>query len=352
MSTSYDDFFGSLLIGSWVNVMLYLLEILAVVTYFSRYPRTDPPLVFVAVITVFLLDTAGTLAACLDVYLYTVSHWVDSSCLVALVLSNIFRFSFHLFTLTDSRYSTRQKLVVSILFLLVLPSFIGCMLGSTYSTLHKNYADRGYINVMLAKIWLVFSALGDIAISIALIRHLITQEVVFRTTQRLLRRIVAMTLGTGLITSFAAIAALSSFVINVESNVTSGMCFCLGRIYALTMMYNLNWRSRLRDLENVEPLNFSLFKAVRTTENSPDKSTATSADKELVAKDLELGSEVGVKESEVEKKKEIAPETGSDDRLSAVPGPKTRHSSGTVVFSCMDIIHLNRTWVPDTSDIQ
>ncbi|KAJ7573742.1 hypothetical protein C8J56DRAFT_902978 [Mycena floridula] len=308
MSTSYDDFFGSLLIGSWVNAMLYLLEILAVVTYFSRYPRTDPPLVFVAVITVFLLDTAGTLGACLDVYLYTVSHWGQVEYIktqtwplsITLYCTGLTGFLVQSFLIVRYWRFTRQKLVVR------------CMLGSTYSTLHKNYADRGYINVMLAKIWLVFSALGDIAISIALIRHLITQEVVFRTTQRLLRRIVAMTLGTGLITSFAAIAALSSFVINVESNVTSGMCFCLGRIYALTMMYNLNWRSRLRDLENVEPLNFSLFKAVRTTENSPDKSTATSADKELVAKDLELGSEVGVKESEVEKKKEIAPEKGSD----------------------------------------
>ncbi|KAJ7580742.1 hypothetical protein C8J56DRAFT_960786 [Mycena floridula] len=325
MSALYDDIFGSLLIGSWVNTMLYLLEILSVVTYFSRYPRTDPPLVLVTVISVFLLDTVGTLAEWLDVYLYTVSYWGQVEYIkvqtwpgsVTLYCTGFTGFLVQSFLLMRYWRFTQQKLVVGILFLLVLASLTGSILACTYLTVHKKYADRKN-NVVMSNIWLASSALADIAISMALIRHLSTQEVVSRTTKRLLRRIVAMTLGTGLLTSFGAIAVLLSFVINVESNVTTGICFCLGRLYALTMMYNLNWRSRLRDLENVESLNLSLFKAVttleqtRTAENSPDATTAPSSDREPEAKHLELGSEVGMKELEAEKKKEIEPENGPD----------------------------------------
>ncbi|KAJ7577213.1 hypothetical protein C8J56DRAFT_899296 [Mycena floridula] len=327
MPASYDDFFGSLLIGSWVNTMLYTLEIVAVVTYFSKCARNDPRRILVAVITVFLLDTAGTLAIWLDVYLYTASHWGQVAYIktqtwpfsVMLYCTGLTAFLVQSFLIVRYWRFTQQKLVVGILFLPVLSSLIGCILVCTYLVLHNNYADRrNNANVAMANIWLVFTALADIAISIALIRHLITQEVAFQATKRLLRRIVAMTLGTGLLTSFGATAVLLSFVININSNVSTGIYFCLGRIYALTMMYNLNWRSRLRDVENVESFNLSLFKTVgtfrraRTAGNSPYVTTATSSDRKPEAKDSELGSEVGVKESEVENKKEIVPEKRPD----------------------------------------
>ncbi|KAJ7580020.1 hypothetical protein C8J56DRAFT_896641 [Mycena floridula] len=324
MPASYDDLFGSLLIGSWVNTMLYTLEIVAVVTYFSKCARNDPRRILVAVITVFLLDTAGTLATWLDVYLvhrpvisnlfrvFTDGHLVYG---VTLGSSHVHQDSNVSFLIVRYWRFTQQKLVVGILFLPVLSSLIGCILVCTYLVLNNNYTDRSNNpNVVMANIWLVFTALADIAISIALIQHLVTQEVAFQTTKRLLRRIVAMTLGTGLLTSFGATAVLLSFVININSNVSTGICYCLGRIYALTMMYNLNWRSRLRDVENVESFNLSLFKTVgtfrraRTAGNSPYVTTATSSDRKPEAKDSELGSEVGVKESEVENKKEIVPE--------------------------------------------
>ncbi|KAJ7577170.1 hypothetical protein C8J56DRAFT_896626 [Mycena floridula] len=298
MPASYDDFFGSLLIGSWVNTMLYTLEIVAVVTYFSKCARNDPRRILVAVIIVFLLDTAGTLGIWLDVYLYTVSHWGQVTYIKTQTWTHCFPGAVFPDSAVLALHTTKAR---------------RCILVCTYLVLNNNYTDRSNNpNVVMANIWLVFTALADIAISIALIRHLVTQEVAFQATKRLLRRIVAMTLGTGLLTSFGATAVLLSFVININSNVSTGICYCLGRVYALTMMYNLNWRSRLRDVENVESFNLSLFKTVGTAGNSPDATTATSSDRKPEAKDPELGSEVGVKESEVENKKEIEPEQGPD----------------------------------------
>ncbi|KAJ7577205.1 hypothetical protein C8J56DRAFT_899289 [Mycena floridula] len=274
MPASYDDFFGKL--GQ--HDVIYL-EIVAVVTYFSKCARNDPRRILVAVI----MSSSLTLLEH--------SLWLDVYLVHRPVISNLFR------VFTDGHL------------------VYGVTLGS--SRVHQDSNVSFLIVRYWRFIWLVFTALADIAISIALIRHLITQEVAFQATKRLLRRIVAMTLGTGLLTSFGATAVLLSFVININSNVSTGIL--LPRPH-LRVDYDVQPQLALAAPRRREcgVVQFELIKTVgtfrraRTAGNSPYVTTATSSDRKPEAKDSELGSEVGVKESEVENKKEIVPEKRPD----------------------------------------
>jgi hypothetical protein len=69
----------------------------------------------------------------------------------------------------------------------------------------------------------------------------------FKSSESLIRRITVTTIQTGAATSILVITALGAFapVINSTSNVSTSLCFPLGCVYSLTMLYNLNERSNL-----------------------------------------------------------------------------------------------------------
>lgn len=58
-----------LLIGSYLNMMLYTLELVAVYLYFkSQRSKRDPPPIMFAVCFVLVVDTLATFAVCADVF--------------------------------------------------------------------------------------------------------------------------------------------------------------------------------------------------------------------------------------------------------------------------------------------
>ncbi|EIN08342.1 hypothetical protein PUNSTDRAFT_134730 [Punctularia strigosozonata HHB-11173 SS5] len=68
-----------------------------------------------------------------------------------------------------------------------------------------------------------------------------------QATQTMLQRLINMAIRTGFVTSFFAILVLAFFLQNVEGGVAVGLNECLGRIYALTMLHNLNSRRAIRE---------------------------------------------------------------------------------------------------------
>lgn len=58
-----------LLVGSYLNVMLYTLELVAAYLYFtSQRKRRDPPLIIFAVCFTLSVDTLASFAVCADVF--------------------------------------------------------------------------------------------------------------------------------------------------------------------------------------------------------------------------------------------------------------------------------------------
>ena len=140
------------------------------------------------------------------------------------------------------------------------------------------------------RIWFSMSVVTDIAIALTLLWQLSQIKSPFKATQRcissyywrqptshypyghilfsLIRRLMASTIRTGTMTSVFEVMTLPLFLTDEQSNcepiwqyltlfmddlslvimivVSTGFAFCLGQIYTLTMLYNLNNRSSLR----------------------------------------------------------------------------------------------------------
>jgi hypothetical protein len=74
-------------------------------------------------------------------------------------------------------------------------------------------------------------------------------ESAFASTRSLLHRLAANAIQTGTVTSVLAIVTLLVFLTNPHSNLVIAFEFTLGRVYSLTLLYNLNQRRRITGSE-------------------------------------------------------------------------------------------------------
>ncbi|OCB89725.1 hypothetical protein A7U60_g3073 [Sanghuangporus baumii] len=69
----------------------------------------------------------------------------------------------------------------------------------------------------------------------------------FKKTERIITRLVAFTIGTGLITSVVAFVAFVSAIVLPHALVYPFMDFCMSKLYYNCMLASLNARSSLRE---------------------------------------------------------------------------------------------------------
>jgi hypothetical protein len=81
-SPSLNQLLGPLLVGSYANSVLYTLEIVAVIQYYSASkahgrPGRDSVLLQAMIYLAFISDAVSTLAAYALFYLNAITHWGD-----------------------------------------------------------------------------------------------------------------------------------------------------------------------------------------------------------------------------------------------------------------------------------
>lgn len=211
-----DDTLGAILIGTWVNCMLYMLEIMMVITFYKRFPKERPWLKVLIAFALFV-DTLGTADNNACVYLYTISHWGDTNYLSVqnwpvpayVVLSGLSAcitqlfLSWRYFTLTKNYYVTPFLVGFS------LTSFAGALVNAATVVEHSTYAERDF-NIKTVTLWLVASVVADMAIAIALVTALRAMPTAFRGTRSMIRRLTTSAVSTGSATSLLAIVCRTS----------------------------------------------------------------------------------------------------------------------------------------------
>ncbi|KAF9029063.1 hypothetical protein BDZ89DRAFT_1014737 [Hymenopellis radicata] len=243
---------GALVIGTWANTFLYFLETQQVVHYFRHYKKDN--LLFKFLVTlVFFIDTLSTLGNYACVYLYTIIHWGDMDYLqnqywpipVYLSTTGASAAVVQTFLITRFYHLSRNHYVAPFLGLISLTAFGGAVATAVvvvkYPLYHERYSVRTPVTV-----WLVASAAADILIASSLIYQLHTMKSTFKHSQSLLRRLSLGAVQTGAPGSIVATIALCVYLSDMDNNVSVGLAFCLGRIYALTMLMNLNKRHVLQ----------------------------------------------------------------------------------------------------------
>ncbi|KAF9031233.1 hypothetical protein BDZ89DRAFT_984848, partial [Hymenopellis radicata] len=245
----YDDPLGSVLIGSWISSMLFMLIILKTITYYSSL-KSDSLRLKIFVAFAVTVDTVSLCGDYADVYLYTVSHWGDQ----VFLRSQYWPFAVYLTTtgitallsqsfLVSRYYSLTKKWLVAVfLSLCILFSFGGSVAVVIILTRFNAYSQRFMVKTP-AILWLTTTAVTDILIASLLIWQLHHMKTSFKTTEHLIQRLMRTSMQTGTTTSVIALCALISYLVNNTSNVGTGLCFILGRIYILTLLFNLTLRN-------------------------------------------------------------------------------------------------------------
>ncbi|KAF7364090.1 hypothetical protein MSAN_01067900 [Mycena sanguinolenta] len=201
-----------------------------------------------------------------SVYLYTITHWGDLE-----YLQNQYWFD-PLFVFTTSvvaalaqtflatRYwlLTKNKFITFILVFFIMVAAGGALASGAIIVIFPQYKDRRKVTIP-ATTWLLMEAVTDISIASALVLELRKLKSPIKKNRSLVNRLIAQTIQTGTAGATIALAVLVAYLANKESNVTTAIAYCIGRVYCITMFANLNnrkigetWSGSLRS-SNVNP---------------------------------------------------------------------------------------------------
>jgi hypothetical protein len=128
------------------------------------------------------------------------------------------------------------------MFLLSLVSIGGAFATSIIIYTNDTFVPQAGISI---PIWLGFSAGTDCLIAISLVVALLRMQSGLKSSESLIRKIIYMTVQTGLATSVLAIIGLGTLVARLGNNTSTVFGFTLGSAYSLTMLHNLNHRKSL-----------------------------------------------------------------------------------------------------------
>jgi hypothetical protein len=260
MAAVLDKIIGAPLAGTYANSILYTLEGLAVIHYYSSTKRNqDSRWLQAMVYFTFFIDTICTIFTYISVYLYNVTHWGDvlylsklhTPIIIILGTSGITEMIVQSFMIYRFwKMSRNNRLTTCVLTLLMLATLGGCVadLIAIHDIIHHPLSQRAWDQLVLfSVIWFSTILTTDISIALALLWQLSQMKSPFKSTQSLIQQLVAYTISTGTLTSVTVTVTSIMFFIDNQSNACNTLGFCQGRIYALTMLYNLNNRSSLKN---------------------------------------------------------------------------------------------------------
>ncbi|KAJ8093672.1 hypothetical protein PM082_023464 [Marasmius tenuissimus] len=269
MIKGLENFLGGLIGGTWANSYLYMIEIIMAVKYYSRF-QDDPPWLKSVVILTLVVDSISTINNYICTYMYTVLHWGDRQYLqneywpfqVYIVTTGVSALIVQQFLTHRFWTLTKNSVITLYLFLASLTAFGGAIATATIMIRDSTFdSEREAVRIPVT-IWLVVSAIADVSIAGVLIYTLHKHKSPFRQTKKLIEKLTTLAIQTGAPGSIVATIALFIYLSDPDGNISTALGFMLGRIYALTMLHNLNSRTRLRGLSR-EPVTVQLTTTTR-----------------------------------------------------------------------------------------
>ncbi|KAJ7094223.1 hypothetical protein C8R43DRAFT_1244543 [Mycena crocata] len=235
-----------ILVASWVNISLYMLEILLAIRYFMRPNR--PLLHRVGVATIVLFDTACTIGISAQVYMIVLIFPCLDISHAAFIDSLFWPISLSILG-TYTVASIEQGFLCYLFYALTRRCFItGFLVFCIFLHLGFSYASGGTIirqhstnglALITTQVGAISCAVTDILIAAALgitFYKMKSASAPGQTSQSLLRRLVALSLTSGFVVAFITLLA----VILLERHIPSYVLFFFiqGRAYSLTVLGN------------------------------------------------------------------------------------------------------------------
>ncbi|KAJ6572770.1 hypothetical protein DFH09DRAFT_1152659 [Mycena vulgaris] len=226
--------------------LLYTVEVIQA-AYYYRHFKHDNWMLKLLVSSAIAIDSVSMMSNYAAVYLYTITHWGD----LAYLQNQYWPEPFYVYTtgivaaMTQSFLTTRyllltkNKFITLTLFFSITVAIGGAFATATTLAIFPRYKDRGKV-VIPATTWLVAEAVTDISIALALLLQFRKVKSSCKETRSLVNRLAAQSIQTGAAGATIASASVAAFLANNQSNVPTGIAYCLGRIYCITMLVVLN----------------------------------------------------------------------------------------------------------------
>ncbi|KAF9041480.1 hypothetical protein BJ165DRAFT_1530199 [Panaeolus papilionaceus] len=247
-------------VGTYLNTLLYSLEVVGAYVYFFRDTRSksDPLFIKGAILLSLLSDTLGTIASIAMLYIFLLVFptmnppsitrlywpfelWISTNMISAAV--------FQCFMVTRYFRLSGNWILSFLIFLLIGTSFgstihllaiYDTVIPALFSTEAASFYSARFIILVLAT-----AMTTDILISSALIWQLHRTEILSPHTKSLIHRISTQTIKTGTIPCLFAMVVLITYLAYKDGSVSVCFAFMLGRVYTLTMLFTLIFRDSL-----------------------------------------------------------------------------------------------------------
>ncbi|KAF7290259.1 hypothetical protein MIND_01339600 [Mycena indigotica] len=253
MPAFLEDVFAPPLIGTWINSMVYMVELLLAYEYYTnkhlRSPGANTTFVRWIVALQLLIDTVGTIGDSAFAYLMLVTHWGDMAYLaynawpgaVYCITSGISGFIVQLYLVWRYGILSKNYVICGILVLGALTAVSGAIGLGILSMVHRSTSDRKKI-VPISMVWLIASVVTDIGVAGALVITLRGFKSNFKSTRSIIHRLIVGAIQTGSATAVVAAVTLITFALWPNTALSLAPGFFLGRLYGCTLLFNLTTR--------------------------------------------------------------------------------------------------------------
>ncbi|KAF7360411.1 hypothetical protein MVEN_00771100 [Mycena venus] len=238
---------GPIFIGLLFNTILYGVMIIQSYFYFTTF-RNDKTWTKIFVASILVLDTLNTVFDFLYLYESLIIHFDD----VPFLSRATWLFATDPVTtaiiasLVQLFYAWRVKVLTGNIWLtlFVVACSVAGLAGGIATTVEVMVMPRfmDFIRFKSAVIvWLVAECVGDLVITIILVKHLSSQRTGLEDTDILIDRIIRLTMQTGLVTAICAIVDLILFLSDpVGLHLLFNIPLC--KLYSNSLLSSLNAR--------------------------------------------------------------------------------------------------------------
>lgn len=253
---TFENTFGSLLIGTFFATCLFGVVTLQAHHYFTRY-TDDRTQMKLTVLSLWILDLAHTIGTTHDVYTHTIRPTTTMDGPSILPGVNVATLMGGLITMI-----VQVSLSIRAYRALHRPwNLVGMLCGglavarclTVIILVARLFSAKDYRQSIVDLGGLITGLLSsgaaiDVFIAVAMLYFLLMQrDTAFRSAQRLVDRLMLITIRSGLLTSITAVAVLVVFQVEPYTLAWLAVYTCLAKLYTITFLSGLNGREELRN---------------------------------------------------------------------------------------------------------
>jgi len=254
--------FGPMLIGVFINMILYGVLIMQTLTYYQTY-KNDQWYIKALVYYLFVIETLNTGLDIGVMYEPLIVRYATARGLAHFpiafaaepVIIGMISTPIQFFIAYRIRKISKSIWIPLLICVLGLVS-LGGSVWTTYSIAEfKLFARKPELHNP-ALVWLLSASAADVLLTASLVRALYRKKTGFKLMDSVINKIIRLTVQTGMITAICAIGDVVFFMTLPHTTLNFIWDLSLAKLYANSLMSTLNARATLNGALNVQEPNF------------------------------------------------------------------------------------------------